>query len=163
MNFKSIKKQRGVEIIEFALIVPILLLFFVAFLEFGIGFSDKAVIADASRAAAREFIRGNPPESPWCAANSTLESSISWGASGRYKCPQCIDSLSAKTVAYQECTCTPSTLSLLTPGTEVTVAISCPFQFRLLTPLMTITKIIPEKFNPNITLSSTTKMRILPH
>lgn len=50
------KKERGVAVVEFALVVPLLLLILFGIIEFGILFYDKAVITNASREAARQWI-----------------------------------------------------------------------------------------------------------
>ena len=53
-------KERGVAVVEFALVVPLLLLILFGIIEFGILFYDKAVITNASREAAREWIVFRP-------------------------------------------------------------------------------------------------------
>lgn len=160
-NNKSQKKQQGAEIIEFAILVPILLLFFAAFLEFGVGFSDKAVIADASRTAARDFIRGNT--NPWCAVNSVLNSSVSWGTGKHYICKPDLCP-GDPDLEYETCECDINSSSGTTnPGDEITANINCSFQFRLLGPMMDLVNILSDDFNPSINLSGTTKMRMLPN
>ena len=49
-------KQKGAEIIEFALILPFLLLILFGIMEFGIVLYDKAIITNASREAARSGV-----------------------------------------------------------------------------------------------------------
>lgn len=46
-------RQRGVAAVEFALVLPILLLIVFGIVEFGVAFYDKAVITNASREGAR--------------------------------------------------------------------------------------------------------------
>ena len=49
-------KQKGAEIIEFALILPFLLLILFGIMEFGIVLYDKAIITNASREGARSGV-----------------------------------------------------------------------------------------------------------
>ncbi|KDB05820.1 TadE family protein [Burkholderia sp. lig30] len=53
MNRKHWKKQRGVAAVEFAILLPLLLLILFGIVEFGLLMYDKAVITNASREAAR--------------------------------------------------------------------------------------------------------------
>ena len=49
-------KQRGAETVEFAIILPILLIILFGIMEYGIVLYDKAVITNASREGARSGI-----------------------------------------------------------------------------------------------------------
>lgn len=51
--------QRGAALVEFALVLPVLLLILMAILELGVILYDKAVITSASREAAHERILFN--------------------------------------------------------------------------------------------------------
>jgi Flp pilus assembly protein TadG len=55
-NRASQKKQRGVAAVEFALVLPILLLLIFGTVELGVALYDKAVITNASREGARAGI-----------------------------------------------------------------------------------------------------------
>jgi hypothetical protein len=48
--------QRGAALVEFTLVIPLLLLFLFGLIEFSIILYDKAVVTNASREAAREWI-----------------------------------------------------------------------------------------------------------
>ncbi len=50
------KEERGAAVVEFAVVVPLLLLILFGIIEFSILFYDKAIITNASREAAREWI-----------------------------------------------------------------------------------------------------------
>ena len=146
----KIKKQRGTEIIEFTLTLPFMLMLFAAFLEFGVGFADKAVIVDASRAAAREAIRGKTESDCWIAANKVLNSLISWGAEDKYECPSCVG---------ENCLCkiSPSDLTTANPGDQITVSIDFPFKFQILDAFM------PTGLKENFSLSGSTIMYVTHH
>ncbi|KVA09668.1 hypothetical protein WI42_24250 [Burkholderia ubonensis] len=47
------KKEKGVAVVEFAIVLPLLLLITFGLIEFGIAIYDKAVVTNASREAAR--------------------------------------------------------------------------------------------------------------
>lgn len=56
-----IHNQRGASAVEFAIILPLLVLFVFGIIEFSIMFYDKAVITNASREGARAGIVWNDP------------------------------------------------------------------------------------------------------
>jgi Flp pilus assembly protein TadG len=53
-------KQSGQSVVEFALILPLLVLFLVAILEWGLVLYDKAIITNAAREGARAGIVATP-------------------------------------------------------------------------------------------------------
>jgi Flp pilus assembly protein TadG len=59
---ERLHNDRGASAIEFAIILPVLLLILFGIIEFGIILYDKAIITNASREAARERIVFNAPE-----------------------------------------------------------------------------------------------------
>jgi len=138
---RSLVRQRGAETVEFAITLPVILILFFAFVEFGIAFCDQAVIANASRAAAREAIKGAnvPDKTVYDAADAVLASLSNWSGGGTYAC----DTAS--------CPIVPADRSSTAPGQEVRVTITFPFQDSLLSNFVTL---------PN--LSASTVMRMLP-
>lgn len=67
-------RQGGSEVIEFALILPFILLLFFGIVELALGFHDQAILVEASRAAARESVRYfSPPE---VCSTTTLETAM---------------------------------------------------------------------------------------
>ncbi len=57
----SIQRQKGAEIVEFALVLPLLLLILFGIMEFGIVFFDKAIITNAGREGARAGVVSRSP------------------------------------------------------------------------------------------------------
>jgi len=53
--------QKGAALVEFALVLPVLLLILMGIIEFGIILFDKAIITNASREAARERVNYSAP------------------------------------------------------------------------------------------------------
>ena len=56
MKGRFFKEERGTSIVEFALVLPLLILFVFGIVEFGIAFYDKAMLTNASREGARAGI-----------------------------------------------------------------------------------------------------------
>jgi hypothetical protein len=57
-RFKKINNQNGAAMVEFAFILPLLLILICGVIEFGVMFYDKAVITNASREGVRAGITG---------------------------------------------------------------------------------------------------------
>jgi hypothetical protein len=140
MRASPLKHQHGADIVEFALTLPMMLLLFVIFVEFGVAFADKAVITDASRAAAREVIRGGTDAQAYTAAGEVLQSVILWTGTGPYTC---------------DATKCPIVRDGANPGDEISATVRVPFRFRWL----------PNFVGgiANLDLSGQTVMRMLPH
>jgi Flp pilus assembly protein TadG len=69
----KLQKQNGVAAIEFAFVLPILLMLVFGIVEFGIILYDKAMITNASREAARAaIVYRNPGEELTCADIITI-------------------------------------------------------------------------------------------
>ena len=78
MKGRFFKKERGTSIVEFALVLPLLILFVFGIVEFGIAFYDKAMLTNASREGARAGIVFNVNSSgDWTAVdNTTIETAV---------------------------------------------------------------------------------------
>jgi Flp pilus assembly protein TadG len=139
-RFRSFKRQCGAEMVEFAIALPLMMLLFAGVVDFGLAFADKAVITDASRAAAREAIRGGADEEAREKADAVLASVKRWGAEGLYTCDP---------------TRCPITRAGTSPGDVVTVNVKVPFQ-----PLL-LHWLLPEPIFKRFDLSGTTAMRML--
>ena len=57
-RFRKINNQNGAAMVEFAIVLPLLLILICGVIEFGVMFYDKAVITNASREGARAGITG---------------------------------------------------------------------------------------------------------
>jgi Flp pilus assembly protein TadG len=81
-------RQWGGEIVEFAILLPFILLLFFGVVEMAVGFFDQAILTNASRAAAREAIRAAPTDGDFDnwnrsadaeqAANAASQRMFSW-------------------------------------------------------------------------------------
>jgi hypothetical protein len=61
-RFRKINNQNGAAMVEFAIVLPLLLILICGVIEFGVMFYDKAVITNASREGARAGITGPKTE-----------------------------------------------------------------------------------------------------
>jgi Flp pilus assembly protein TadG len=77
---QKIKNQRGAALVEFAIVLPLLLVLVFGMIEFSIMFYDKAVITNASREGARAGIVYDFPNR---IPESEISSTVSTYCSGR--------------------------------------------------------------------------------
>ena len=70
---RSLKLQAGAEIAEFAVTLPVILIFVYFLVEFGAALTDRAVLADVSRAAARAAISTPPGTTLACSGESSCD------------------------------------------------------------------------------------------
>ncbi len=77
---KMLHDQKGVAAVEFAIVVPLLVVFIFGIIEFGLVLFDKAVVTNASREAARAGIvfRPDPRFDETYIRNVGLNYSSSW-------------------------------------------------------------------------------------
>lgn len=61
MKRKFLKKERGTAIVEFALVLPLLIVLLFGIIEFSLALYDKAVVTNASREGARRGIVAQAP------------------------------------------------------------------------------------------------------
>lgn len=52
------RDQKGAEIVEFLVTLPVVLIVLAMIFDFGVAFSDQSILTQATRAAARQVIRG---------------------------------------------------------------------------------------------------------
>jgi Flp pilus assembly protein TadG len=128
-------RQRGAEILEFIITLPVILTVLFMIVELGVGFMDQAVLVNASRAAAREVVRGKTDAQAREAAGRVFPSLVTWNSDA-----------SAPTVTIVR--------SGSSPGDDVTVTITYSYQFLLL-PAFTSSA-------ADLTLRARTVMRMLP-
>jgi len=70
---KTIKNQKGAAIVEFAIVLPLLLLLFIGICEFGILWYNSQIIVNASREGARAGITRKAD-----ASDTTTSAGIQW-------------------------------------------------------------------------------------
>ena len=135
-------KERGVAVVEFALVVPLLLLILFGIIEFGILFYDKAVITNASREAAREWIVFRPDSEKL--SKSELESIVDNYTSNRLISLSGTPSLTVKTE--------PADPTDFETGDELALTVEYPYDFLFLPGFM-------EGLVPTIQITARTVMR----
>jgi Flp pilus assembly protein TadG len=77
-NRKNRTQQRGAELVEFAVTLPIILLVAFILIEFAVALNNQAVLTDASRAAALQAIKGNTEAAARAAARDVYNARVLW-------------------------------------------------------------------------------------
>ena len=156
MRARPMKRQRGADIVEFIITLPIMMIVFFVILGLGVVVCDWAIVASASRAATREAIRTPDNTEVWRAADDVLRSLITWTGTSPYIC----DRLNTATsnCLINPYTRTPTAVSgtVTTPqspaaGADVTVTVRYPVTFT-----------IPWVYTFTLPLQSVTHMPNLP-
>jgi Flp pilus assembly protein TadG len=138
-------REKGASAVEFALVLPVLMLILFGIIEFGFIFYDKAIITNASREGARRGIvyrvdeSGTPIGVP---ADEIASMVSSYGTSY-------LVSLGSSTAVLPPPTITGN---CAIPGSSLTVAVNYPYTFLV---LPSFAGVLP----PGITLTGTTVMR----
>jgi Flp pilus assembly protein TadG len=141
-------RERGASAVEFALVLPVLMLILFGIIEFGFIMYDKALITNASREGARRGIvySENTAGIPVAVPASDITNIVS------SYCASYLVSLGTGTA-------TPSTTvtgNCAVPGNSLTVAVSYPYTFLVLPDLG---RSYGGSLSGGITLSGTTVMR----
>ncbi len=138
-------KEKGASAVEFALVLPVLMLILFGIIEFGFIIFDKAVITNASREGARAGIvyRVNASNTPIAVPTSTIQ-----GIVDNY-CASYLVSLGSSGTAT---TSTNVTGDCSTPGNSLTVSVTYPYTFLVLPNFA-------NTLTGGITLSGVTVMR----
>jgi len=130
------KYQHGAEIVEFLITLPVILIVFAIMVDFGVAFSDRAILTNATRSAAVEVIRGGTDAVAQQAADRITQSLLSRESS---------DPLPTVTVQRAGAN----------PGDQISVTINHTYNFFVLPAFLT------GLVNPD--LSSTTVMNMMPN
>jgi Flp pilus assembly protein TadG len=116
------REESGQSAVEFALVMPLLLLFLVGIIEFGRGWNDHQVITDAAREAARKCVISDNATTT-TAVENVAKNALS--AAGINPAPPVAITVAPAFVAGAQPT-----------GTPCTVSIQLPYTFTFLGPLM---------------------------
>ncbi len=120
---KRLRCQKGVAAIEFAILLPLLLVIIFGFIEFSILLYDKQVITNASREGAREGIRREITV-PARSTEGTIKSVVT-----AYVASNLITFGTPNTPVT---TVTPADLSGMARGDDLTVTVSYNYDFLVL-------------------------------
>jgi len=135
---QKIKNQKGAALVEFAIVLPLLLVLVFGMIEFSIMFYDKAVITNASREGARAGIVYNFPNR---ISASEITSTVSTYCSGR---------LITFGSTNQETTAVSGTC--VNAGDTITVTVTYPYDYLVLPNLI-------QTLTGPINISAATAMR----
>jgi Flp pilus assembly protein TadG len=137
----NIKDQKGAAAVEFAIVLPVLLLVLFGIIEFSVAFYDKAMITNASREGARAGIVLRDPPLTDVEITAIVDNYISGSL------------ISFSGASIRGITITPQDTSTLTTGDPLTVTVSYPYDFYLLPGLI-------AGFMDGLTLNATTIMNM---
>lgn len=142
----GMKNQKGAAVVEFALILPLLLVILFGIIEFSVYFFDKAVITNASREGARAGIVFAAPAR---ISNDEIEAKVA---------AYCADHLiSFDPSSTLTVTIDPDDVTSRTVGVPLTVTVTYPFRFLLFSNLIGV---IGGNIADVLNLSAVTVMRM---
>ena len=136
MVLKKLKTQKGAAAVEFAIILPVLLILLFGIIEFGIILYDKAMITNASREGARAGIVYSDPIIP----DSDIKKVVK-------------DYCSGHMITFGEDSIDDSDIPITRAGENLTVTVTYQYNFLVLPDF--VTGIVG-----NINLSAVTTMRM---
>ncbi|WP_321961867.1 TadE/TadG family type IV pilus assembly protein [Paraburkholderia sp. J7] len=153
---RSPRGERGSTIVEFALVLPMLLMLLFGIAEIGFMLYDKTVITSASRAAARQGVAFGETSTgqPVYLSASAIQSIATGGLSSMLIG---LGKATTPTVTVTNCTAANSctTGTGCTSGNSLTVAVSYTFQGLVLGAAISP---LPASFKNALTLTSSTMM-----
>ena len=136
IRYRSRSRQKGAEIVEFIVTLPVVLIVAAIMIDLGALFSDRIILTNAVRAAAREAVKGSPPAQVQQVSNQITQSLVSADPLN----------LPAVTVACSSSPCDP--------GNLVSVTLTHPYTFLLLPAFVSSAA--------NINLTAKVQMNMLP-
>ena len=77
INRSTSRRQSGAEIVEFLVTLPVILIVVGIVIDFGVAISDQSILTHATRASAREVIRGASDAEAQQAADQITQSLLS--------------------------------------------------------------------------------------
>lgn len=142
---KRLKLQAGAELVEFALVLPLLLLVVFGIVDFSLALFDKAVITNAAREGARAGVVFKDPLPTWAELQTEASATVT-----NY-CSAHLISFGASTIST---TLTPLVdVSPAGPSSGDTVSVTVQYSYDY----VMLSKFIPSLGSLN--LSSTSRMR----
>ncbi|MCH4565157.1 pilus assembly protein [Halomonas sp. EGI 63088] len=122
-QLRSLHRQKGAEVVEFALTAVLLFILLFGIIEFSVALYDKAVVTNASREGARTGILFRPDPRDIAAEDDAIEQAV------RDYAEQYLISLGGPAEMTIDITRSDASMS---PGSEVVVTVDYPYQFLLL-------------------------------
>lgn len=120
---RSLHKQKGAEVVEFALTSVLLFILLFGMIEFSVALYDKAVLTNASREGARTGILFKPQPRDMAAEDAAIEQAV------RDYAEQYLISLGGPAELVIDIARSDANMP---PGSEVIVTVDYPYQFLLL-------------------------------
>lgn len=132
---RSLHKQQGAEVVEFALTAVLLFILLFGMIEFSVALYDKAVLTNASREGARTGILFRPQP-----RDESIESSFNCNGTASGEDEYIRSAVCGYAEQYLISLGGPADMTIsvrrtngsMTPGSEVVVTVDYPYQFLLL-------------------------------
>lgn len=152
MKMRSLRKQQGSEVVEFAITASLLFLILFAIIEFSVALFDKAILTNASREGARTGILFRPPEESTGERNLDAEDAEIREVIQKYAEDYLISlgGIAEMTTTIQRVEHSGNTV--FDAGDELVVSITYPYKFLILPEFL-------GTLGGTLDLSSTTVMR----
>ena len=144
----ELKAQRGASMVEFAFVLPLLLLLVFGLIEFGLIFYDRAVVTNASREGARAGIVYDTT-----GTNPPLTAAEIGAVVSNYANLRLVTFASGITTT----TTTATSCATVGRGNDITVTVSYPYTFLVFSNIAQL--IGPSSLPGTITLSAQTVMK----
>ena len=120
--------RKGTAIVEFAFVLPVLLLIFMGIIEFSLALYDKAVLTNASREGARAGIVSKSPRVPDGDIRTVVKN----------YCQTFLVTFGSDTLEDADIIISPASRDGLPFGTDLTVTVNYRYDFLVLPSFMTI-------------------------
>lgn len=162
MARNALRRDNAQSLVEFALIVPMLLILIFGIVDFGLGLRAYISVASATREGARYAVVGNAPGT-FTSGTCSTSTSTTVG-----KVCQTINGLNlanVQNVKVETCNnaaprvCTPATVANMQPGQAVRV--TADYRYHFITPVKALINFVsPGTVTDYFTINSSTEMRI---
>jgi Flp pilus assembly protein TadG len=162
----AIRREDAQSLVEFALIVPMLLILVFGVIDFGMGLRAYVSVASATREGARYAIVGSPPGTFVSGGSGECNGTTSTTAVGKV-CGTLngLNLTNVQNVKVESCNtasppvCSPATVANMLPG--YSVRITANYQYHYITPVKGLINFFSAGALTNyLTISSTAEMRI---
>ncbi len=162
----AIRRERAQSLVEFALIVPMLLILVFGIIDFGLGLRAYISIASATREGARFGSVGNPPGTFTTGGSGDCNGTTSTSTVGRV-CGTIngLNLVNVQNVKVETCdtasppVCVAASSANMLPGKSIRV--TADYRYHYITPVKSLINFLSAgALTDYLTISSTTDMRI---
>ena len=167
MKLRKVRRREEAQsLVEFALVVPMLLILVFGIIDFGMGLRAYISVAAATREGARYATVGNPPGVFTIGGSGQCDGATTTTTVGKV-CATIngLNLVNVQNVKVETCStasppsCSPATTSNMLPGSSVRV--TADYRYHYITPVKSLVNVLSGgALTDYLTISSTTDMRI---